>query len=133
MSWVKLTWIIEYVLYEIENGTDHYKFLVNFIVNILSQTHIIVSALINSKGIQHMQLPKYIDQVLLEQLVYEQLGGFLLILQPNGKIIFVSHPVENLLGHLQVNTQVTIILLLLFIPYFSQYQLYIISVNCYIL
>lgn len=49
-----------------------------------------------------MQLPKYIDQVLLEQLVYEQLGGFLLILQANGKIIFVSHTVENLLGHLQV-------------------------------
>lgn len=49
-----------------------------------------------------MHLPKYIDQVLLEQLVYEQLGGFLLILQPNGKIVFISHTVENLLGHLQV-------------------------------
>lgn len=57
-----------------------------------------------------MQLPKYIDQVILEQLVYEQLGGFLLILQPNGKIVFVSHTVENLLGHLQVNISINKIL-----------------------
>lgn len=52
-----------------------------------------------------MELPKYIDQVILEQLVYEQLGGFLLIVQPNGKILFVSHTVENLLGHLQVSVK----------------------------
>lgn len=70
---------------------------------------IVVSALTNSKEIRHMQLPKYIDQVILEQLVFEQLGGFLLILQPNGKIVFVSHSVENLLGHLQVRESLTML------------------------
>lgn len=47
-------------------------------------------------------MPKQVDQFLLEQLVSEQLGGFLLILSGTGKIIFVSSSVENLLGHLQV-------------------------------
>lgn len=49
-----------------------------------------------------MELPKHLDQFVLDQLVCDQLGGFLLILTPTGKIIFVSHTVEHLLGHLQV-------------------------------
>lgn len=45
----------------------------------------------------------HVDPTALEQLIYEQLEGFLLILTPSGKIIFVSHTVEQLLGHLQVS------------------------------
>lgn len=63
-----------------------------------------VLALINGKNTGNIDIPKQIDQFLLEQLVSEQLGGFLLILSGTGKIIFVSSSVENLLGHLQVNT-----------------------------
>lgn len=62
----------------------------------------IVSALLNGKGSSSLDIPKQVDQFLLEQLVSEQLGGFLLILSGTGKIIFVSSSVENLLGHLQV-------------------------------
>lgn len=43
-----------------------------------------------------------VDQFVLEQLVYEQLNGFLLIVSSTGKIIFVSQTMEQLLGHLQV-------------------------------
>ncbi|KAJ8934776.1 hypothetical protein NQ314_013202 [Rhamnusium bicolor] len=50
-----------------------------------------------------MQLPKHVDQYVLEQLVCEQLGGFLLILTPTGKVVFISHTIENLLGHLQTD------------------------------
>jgi hypothetical protein len=49
-----------------------------------------------------MELPKYVGQRILEQLVCEQMSGFLLILTPTGKIVFVSETVEHLLGHLQV-------------------------------
>lgn len=48
-------------------------------------------------------LPNYVDQFMLEQLVCEEMNGFLLIVNTSGKIIFVSHTVENLLGHLQVS------------------------------
>lgn len=41
---------------------------------------------------------------MLEQLVCEQLKGFLLILTATGKIVFVSYTVENLLGHMQVSS-----------------------------
>jgi len=41
--------------------------------------------------------------LVLEQLVFEQLSGFLLILTSSGKIVFVSHTVEQLLGHLQTD------------------------------
>lgn len=51
-----------------------------------------------------MKLPKHVDQYILEQLVCEQLGGFLLILTPTGKVVFISHTIENLLGHLQVRS-----------------------------
>lgn len=44
-----------------------------------------------------------VNQLALEQLMYEQLEGFLLILTPTGKIVFVSHTVEQMLGHLQVH------------------------------
>lgn len=49
-----------------------------------------------------MELPKHVDQCLLEQLVCDELGGFLIILTSSGKIIFVSQTVENLLAHSQV-------------------------------
>lgn len=49
-----------------------------------------------------MNMPREIDQIVLENLVCEQLGGFLMILAGNGKVIFVSPTVENILGHLQV-------------------------------
>ncbi|XP_063920628.1 basic helix-loop-helix ARNT-like protein 1 isoform X4 [Zophobas morio] len=69
----------------------------------LTATHLrIYQTLLNGKDKLHMELPKHVDQYILEQLVCEQLGGFLLILTPTGKIVFVSHTVEHLLGHLQV-------------------------------
>lgn len=43
-----------------------------------------------------------VDQIALAQMIYEQLAGFLLIVTSDGKIIFVSHTVEQILGHLQV-------------------------------
>lgn len=60
------------------------------------------SALLNGKHKSYLELPREIDQYMLEQLVSEQLGGFLLIITAAGKIIFISHTVEQLLGHLQV-------------------------------
>lgn len=53
-----------------------------------------------------MDFPKHIDQLLLEQLIYEQMSGFLLIVLASGKIVFISNTVENLLGHLQVNINI---------------------------
>lgn len=70
----------------------------------LAATHLrIYQTLVNGKGIPRMQLPRHVDQYVLEQLVCEQLGGLLLILTPSGKIVFVSHTVETLLGHLQTD------------------------------
>ncbi|XP_063920625.1 circadian locomoter output cycles protein kaput-like isoform X2 [Zophobas morio] len=70
----------------------------------LTATHLrIYQTLLNGKDKLHMELPKHVDQYILEQLVCEQLGGFLLILTPTGKIVFVSHTVEHLLGHLQTD------------------------------
>lgn len=43
-----------------------------------------------------------VDQIALAQMIYEQLAGFLLIITADGKIVFVSHTVEQILGHLQV-------------------------------
>jgi hypothetical protein len=57
---------------------------------------------LNGKIKLRMELPKYVGQRILEQLVCEQMSGFLLILTPTGKIVFVSETVEHLLGHLQV-------------------------------
>lgn len=45
-----------------------------------------------------------VDQIALAQMIYEQLAGFLLIVMADGKIVFVSHTVEQILGHLQVKT-----------------------------
>ncbi|CAH1170148.1 unnamed protein product [Phaedon cochleariae] len=59
--------------------------------------------LMNSNSSANMNFPKHVDQFLLEQLVCEQMGGFLLIVLPTGKIVFVSHTIENLLGHLQTD------------------------------
>ncbi|XP_023027350.1 methoprene-tolerant isoform X1 [Leptinotarsa decemlineata] len=59
--------------------------------------------LMQSKDGQSMQFPKHVDQYILEQLVCEQMGGFLLVLLSTGKIVFISHTVENLLGHLQTD------------------------------
>lgn len=50
-----------------------------------------------------MKFPKGVNQELLEKLVCDYLDGFLLILTPAGKIVFVSTTVETLLGHQQVS------------------------------
>ncbi|XP_031346427.1 aryl hydrocarbon receptor nuclear translocator-like protein 1 isoform X1 [Photinus pyralis] len=70
----------------------------------LTATHLrIYQTLLNGKNSQtEDDFPK-VDQFVLEQLVFEQLSGFLLILTNTGKIVFVSHTVENLLGHLQTD------------------------------
>lgn len=70
----------------------------------LTATHLrIYQTLLNGKNSQtDNEFPK-VDQFVLEQLVLEQLSGFLLILTNTGKIVFVSHTVENLLGHLQTD------------------------------
>ncbi|XP_050301805.1 aryl hydrocarbon receptor nuclear translocator-like protein 2 isoform X2 [Anthonomus grandis grandis] len=71
----------------------------------LTATHLrIYQTLVKNKGNSQMELPPHVDQFVLEQLVCDQMGGFLLIISPvNGKIIFVSHTVETLLGHLQTD------------------------------
>ncbi|XP_060535881.1 basic helix-loop-helix ARNT-like protein 1 isoform X2 [Cylas formicarius] len=70
----------------------------------LTAVHLrLYQTLAQGRGVAQMELPKYVDQFVLDQLVCDQLGGFLLILCPNGKIIFVSHTVESLLGHLQTD------------------------------
>ncbi|XP_049819781.1 aryl hydrocarbon receptor nuclear translocator-like protein 1 isoform X3 [Aethina tumida] len=63
----------------------------------------IYQTLLNGKLEPHMELPKHVDQCLLEQLVCDELGGFLIILTSSGKIIFVSQTVENLLAHSQTD------------------------------
>ncbi|KAK4877506.1 hypothetical protein RN001_010012 [Aquatica leii] len=70
----------------------------------LTATHLrIYQTLLNGKNSPtNTDFPK-VDQFVLEQLVFEQLSGFLLILTNSGKIVFVSHTVENLLGHLQTD------------------------------
>lgn len=60
------------------------------------------SVLAKGNNTTEIQIPKSIDQFVLDQLIYEQLNGFLLILTGNGKIVFVSYSVEHILGHLQV-------------------------------
>ncbi|XP_072394725.1 basic helix-loop-helix ARNT-like protein 1 isoform X2 [Diabrotica undecimpunctata] len=70
----------------------------------LTATHLRIKQLLtNSRIVPNMDFPRNIDQILLEQLIYEQMGGFLLIVLANGKIVFVSSTVENLLGHLQTD------------------------------
>ncbi|VEN49933.1 unnamed protein product, partial [Callosobruchus maculatus] len=70
----------------------------------LTATYLRIYLTLNSnKNNVSIQFPKNIDQFLLDQLVCDQLGGFLLIITASGKIIFVSHTVENLLGHLQTD------------------------------
>lgn len=68
----------------------------------LTATHLrIHQTLLSGMMKLRMELPKYIGHRILEQLICETLNGFLLILTPTGKIIFVSETVEHLLGHLQ--------------------------------
>ncbi|CAH1123125.1 unnamed protein product [Ceutorhynchus assimilis] len=70
----------------------------------LTATHLrIYQTLVKGKGAPHMELPPQVDQDVLEQLICDQMGGFLLITCTNGKIIFVSPTVETLLGHLQTD------------------------------
>ncbi|XP_076271610.1 circadian locomoter output cycles protein kaput-like isoform X2 [Rhynchophorus ferrugineus] len=59
--------------------------------------------LAKAREVPQLDLPKHVDQFLLEQLICDALGGFLIILTSDGKIIFVSSTVENLLGHLQAD------------------------------
>ncbi|XP_030765878.1 circadian locomoter output cycles protein kaput-like isoform X2 [Sitophilus oryzae] len=58
--------------------------------------------LAKSKGVR-MDFPCQVDQFIMEQLVGEDLKGFMMILSPDGKIVFVSPSVESLLGHLQTD------------------------------
>lgn len=71
----------------------------------LTATHLrIYQTLLNgNQNMPHFELPKQADQSILEQICCEQLGGFLMILTTNGKIVFVSSTVENLLGYLQTD------------------------------
>nr|QQM99831.1 methoprene-tolerant protein [Galeruca daurica] len=70
----------------------------------LTATHLRIKQMLNnSKIVPNMTFPKQVDQIVLEQLIYEQMGGFLLIMLATGKIIFTSNTVENLLGHLQTD------------------------------
>ncbi|XP_056634378.1 circadian locomoter output cycles protein kaput-like isoform X2 [Diorhabda carinulata] len=70
----------------------------------LTATHLRIKQMLNnSKVVPNMTFPKEVDQILLEQLIYEQMGGFLLIMLSTGKIVFISNTVENLLGHLQTD------------------------------
>ncbi|CAH1110029.1 unnamed protein product [Psylliodes chrysocephalus] len=70
----------------------------------LTATHLRIKQMLNSsKIVPNMDFPKHIDQLLLEQLIYEQMSGFLLIVLASGKIVFISNTVENLLGHLQTD------------------------------
>ncbi|XP_017779280.1 PREDICTED: aryl hydrocarbon receptor nuclear translocator-like protein 1 isoform X1 [Nicrophorus vespilloides] len=69
----------------------------------LTATHLrIYQTLLNGNS-ERMDMPRHFDQMVLENLVYEQLRGFLLILTGNGKVVFVSHTVENILGHAQTD------------------------------
>lgn len=49
-----------------------------------------------------IDLPKCLDQGVLEQLICDQFNGFILIVTASGRIVFASPTVEHLLGHLQV-------------------------------
>ncbi|GJQ79627.1 Met [Trypoxylus dichotomus] len=70
----------------------------------LTATHLrIYQTLLNRKNELNLNIPKKVDQRILEQLVCEQLKGFLMILTVTGKIVFVSYTVEHLLGHLQTD------------------------------
>ncbi|KAL3280019.1 hypothetical protein HHI36_017527 [Cryptolaemus montrouzieri] len=70
----------------------------------LTATHLrIYQTLLNPKSHPHVEMPKQINQSMLEEIVCNELGGFMLILTMNGKIIFVSHTVESLLGYLQTD------------------------------
>ncbi|KAK9744548.1 Helix-loop-helix DNA-binding domain [Popillia japonica] len=70
----------------------------------LTATHLrIYQTLLNRKNELNLNIPKKVDQRILEQLVCEQLKGFLMILTVTGKVVFVSYTVEHLLGHLQTD------------------------------
>ncbi|KAL1517549.1 hypothetical protein ABEB36_001299 [Hypothenemus hampei] len=69
----------------------------------LSATHLRVYQLLAKTKIPYMQLPPNVDQFVLEQLVCDSMNGFLLIVTPSGKIVFISSTVENLLGYLQTD------------------------------
>nr|QCC26555.1 methoprene-tolerant [Harmonia axyridis] len=70
----------------------------------LSAAHLrVYHTLMNGKIKLQVQMPKEVDQGMLEQIVYNELGGFMMILDANAKIMFVSPTVENLLGYLQTD------------------------------
>ncbi|XP_044761313.1 neuronal PAS domain-containing protein 2-like [Coccinella septempunctata] len=70
----------------------------------LSASHLrIYHTLMNGKVKLQIQMPHQVDQCMLEQIVYNELGGFLMVLDANAKIMFVSPTVENLLGYLQTD------------------------------
>ncbi|XP_065162211.1 basic helix-loop-helix ARNT-like protein 1 isoform X1 [Atheta coriaria] len=69
----------------------------------LTATHLRIYQTLVNGNCERMNMPREIDQIVLENLVCEQLGGFLMILAGNGKVIFVSPTVENILGHLQTD------------------------------
>lgn len=70
----------------------------------LSASHLrLYHTLLNGKVKQRIQMPRGVDQGMLEEIVYNELGGFLMLLDINCKIMFVSQTVENLLGYLQTD------------------------------
>nr|UTE95860.1 met1 [Lasioderma serricorne] len=70
----------------------------------LTATHLRIYQIASGRyKCSNLNIPNEVDQDILEQLVLEQLGGFLLVLTPTGKIVFVSQTVEHLLNHLQTD------------------------------
>ncbi|XP_025836847.1 neuronal PAS domain-containing protein 2 isoform X2 [Agrilus planipennis] len=67
----------------------------------LTATHLLIHQTLTN-GNKEKEFPK-IDQSSLDQLVYEQLNGFLLVVTSRGSIVFVSSGVEQLLGHMQTD------------------------------
>ncbi|XP_066138919.1 basic helix-loop-helix ARNT-like protein 1 isoform X1 [Euwallacea fornicatus] len=56
-----------------------------------------------SKQFSGMKLPSYVDQNLLEDLLADDMDGFMLIVMSNGKVVFVSYRVESVLGYAQID------------------------------
>lgn len=69
----------------------------------LSATHLRIYQTLRGGSSPKLDVPKNVDQNIIENLVCDELNGFLLILTATGKVVFVSQTVETLLGHLQTD------------------------------
>ncbi|XP_022907239.1 neuronal PAS domain-containing protein 2-like isoform X2 [Onthophagus taurus] len=95
----------------------------------LTASHLrIHQRLLNRKDELNLNIPD-VDQSLLEDLVQDQLRGFLMILTTSGKIVFVSQAVEHLLGHLQTDLMGQSIFNLISADDTERFRMYISTVN----